>query len=328
MPRVYSFDEAIKKAGGRRPALLIGNGFSAEYFNYDNLFAKSGIKDEPNLKNLFDLLDTVDFEAVIRSLEGAILVERAYGNNDHADELEAHAQKVREALVTAVNSTHPPHRQDLELKYESSAEFLQNFSKVFSLNYDLLLYWVNLENRFLRDGFGRGSKNSHGKFQGPFYEDAHCEIYNLHGGLHLFPTSIGEVEKALDTGDGVIATITQTIRAGRRLPIYVAEGSSQAKMRKINSSPYLRHCYDMLSANELTMFVFGHSADENDEHIYEAIFGSGAEELYFGVYKPSDDKIKKIDALLAKYQKLYGHDVEYSFYDAESAHIWDAVPEE
>ena len=43
---------------------------------------------------------------------------------------------------------------------------------------------------------------------------------------------------------------------------------------KRNSDAYLMHCYDKLRKNPATMFVFGHSAAENDEHIYRAVFTS------------------------------------------------------
>ncbi|EXS68755.1 hypothetical protein BF95_06115 [Sphingobium sp. Ant17] len=102
----------------------------------------------------------------------------------------------------------------------------------------------------------------------------------------------------------------------------MAEGSSAQKMRRINSVAYLRHCYDMLVLNPATVFVYGHSADENDAHIYRAIFGSSAKKVYFGVYKPNGEKLKELDGLLAKYQRTSGSSTGYAFFDSESAQIW------
>lgn len=140
---IISFEDAINNTDGEDRALLIGNGFSARYFNYSSLLAASGLGEGTPLRNLFAALDTADFEAVVRALDGASIVEKAYGNQAHSKELETHAQEVREALVRAVNNTHPRHREDLALQYESGAKFLNNFDTVFSLNYDLLLYWLN-----------------------------------------------------------------------------------------------------------------------------------------------------------------------------------------
>lgn len=323
MRQVISFEDAIKNGEDR--ALLIGNGFSAQYFNYATLLAESGLDAGTPLRRLFELLDTADFEAVVRALEDAALVETAYENKPHAQALSTDAQKVREALVNAVRSTHPAHRDDLAFQYDSGAAFLSSFGKVFTLNYDLLLYWVNLEKVHLRDGFGKGASIEGGRFKGPFYEDAYCDIYNLHGGLHLFQDDAGEVMKALNAGDGVIATITQSIAENRRLPIYVAEGSSAAKMRKINSVGYLRHCYEQLWQNAAILFVYGHSADDNDAHIYRAVFSSNVTHVFFGVYQPDEAKLKRFSGQLAKHRELGGKNIGYTFYDAESAKVWNRV---
>ena len=82
---------------------------------------------------------------------------------------------------------------------------------LYQSNYDLLLYWVRFEVPKLYDGFALGKKHRDGRFQGPFQEAAYCQIFNLHGGLHLFQDKIGDVYKALDHGSGVRATITDEI---------------------------------------------------------------------------------------------------------------------
>jgi hypothetical protein len=328
MNDVISFQEAIDATGGEERALLIGNGFSIEYFSYSNLLAEAKLEEGGSIKALFDALKTVDFEAVVRSMEDAAIVERAYDNEEHAEQLVKDAQTVREALVTAVNETHPAHREDLELKYESASVFLSNFVNVFSLNYDLLLYWVKIDMPRMYDGFARGAKIEDGRFQGPFDEKSHCHVFNLHGGLHLFQSEIGDVYKALNHGDGVIGNITHEIAGNGHLPIYVAEGRSASKFRKINSVGYLRHCYRKLQDNAATVFIYGHSADENDSHIYRAIFGSNAKHVYFGVHNPDKNKLRKFDAELSKYSKIGGKNIPYSFFVSETAQIWDGPPKE
>lgn len=328
MPDVISFQEAIEATDGEDRALLIGNGFSIEYFSYSNLLAEAKLEEDGPIKALFDALGTVDFEAVVRSMEDAAIVERAYDNEKHAGQLVDDAQTVREALVTAVNETHPAHREDLDLKYESALAFLSHFGNVFSLNYDLLLYWVKIDMPKMYDGFARGEKIEDGRFQGPFNEESYCHVFNLHGGLHLFQNEIGDVYKALNDGDGVIGNITHEIAGNGRLPIYVAEGRSASKLRKINSVGYLRHCYRKLQDNAAIVFIYGHSADDNDAHIYHAIFGSDAKHVYFGVYNPDEDKLRELDAQLAKYSKIGGKDIPYSFFDSETAQVWDGPPEE
>jgi hypothetical protein len=249
-------------------------------------------------------------------------VEEAYDNDVHAGELKEHAQEAREALIRAVKATHPEHRADLGQLYKSSAAFLANFERVFSLNYDLLLYWSNLEAVNLTDGFGLAEVMPGGRLRSPFREDAYCSLFNLHGGLHLFESG-DALMKAIDTGDGVVETVARLIRDGR-LPLYVAEGTSGQKERKVNSVPYLRHCFDKLWDTTDVMFVYGHSAAENDAHVYRAIFGVDRPHVYFGIYQSTGDKLARLDGELARYQRLGGMNVPYSFYNAESAHVWDA----
>jgi hypothetical protein len=102
----------------------------------------------------------------------------------------------------------------------------------------------------------------------------------------------------------------------------VAEGTSPAKMARIKANAYLTHCYDELCDSSGSFFVFGHSADSSDAHIYQAIFRSNINHLYFCVHQPTDDKIKKIGGELARYKTRADSKIEYTFVDSESAHVW------
>jgi hypothetical protein len=324
MPEAISFDEAMKAAGGRDCSLLLGNGFSARYFSYRSLLEKADLKPDDPVRVLFDRLKTVDFERVVKALEGASEVEVAYENRDHAEQLVKDASRLREALVHAIRGTHPSHREGIEDVIPSCVTFLSSFDEVFTLNYDLLLNWVCLSNEArLTDGFGLGEKRN--GFQGPFKKDAYCRVYNLHGGLHLFRHGT-DVEKRIAGDTGVIDAIAQTITTGKRLPLYVAEGTSPAKMTRIRANEYLSHCYEKLGASSGNFFVFGHSADPNDAHIYSALFRSKITHLYFCVYQPTDEKIRAVSGELARYKERAGSTIEYTFVDSESAHVWDRPP--
>lgn len=192
---------------------------------------------------------------------------------------------------------------------------MKAFSTIFTLNYDLLLYWVQLSlTHQFRDGFGLGTEQN--GFRGPFSELAYCEIYNLHGGLHLFQDDRGEIEKRVHQGSGVIDAISETVLNDGRLPVYVAEGTSTAKIRRINSVRYLSHCYSKLQNLAGNVFVFGHSADENDQHVYSALFRTqktaaafgNLSHLFFCVYKPSG-MLDAIHGRLAKYKASAGSDL-------------------
>jgi hypothetical protein len=321
MPKVISYDEAMKQAGGKDCGLLLGNGFSIRHFKYNTLLEESGLKPDEPIRLLFDLLETVDFERVVKVLEDASVVETVYGNDPHSAELQTDANRLREALVHAVRTSHPGHREDIESVIPSCVEFLTPFGKVFTLNYDLLLYWVILQKGAkFNDGFGLGTEVN--GFLGPFKKEAYCNIFNVHGGLHLYQTPNDDVEKCLMGATGVIDAIAKVITEGKRFPVYVAEGTSSAKLSHINSIPYLKHCYETLQISAGAFFVFGHSADSNDAHIYDALFRSKIEHLYFCIHQPSA-KIENIDGELARYKKRNGSDIGYTFVDSDSAHVWD-----
>jgi hypothetical protein len=323
MPDIISFQKAIKKTDGNDRALLLGNGFSIQYFSYKTLLEKAGLGEEKPLSVLFKTLKTYDFEVVMKALEDASVVETAYGDQGRSNTFKSDADRLRKALVHAVRETHPPHREDIQNGIPSCIQFLKQFNTVFTLNYDLLLYWVILEEtRSFHDGFGLGEEKS--GFRGPFKQEAACNIYNLHGGLHLFRTSTGEVEKRTRAPSGVIDAIAETILTEKRLPIYVAEGTSDAKLSKINSIPYLKHCYDTLRASRGSFFVYGSSARRaSDEHIYRALFKSRIDHLYFSIHRPTDDKLNEFNGVLAYYAKSSGSRIGYTFVDAQTARVWD-----
>ena len=112
VPDLIAFEEALERTEKtENRVLLVGNGFSAQYFSYKDLLEKSGLADDSSVRCLFDILDTFDFEAVVRALEAAVSVAKAYGHDTHADELEADAQMVREALVNAPHCLRPSHQR-------------------------------------------------------------------------------------------------------------------------------------------------------------------------------------------------------------------------
>src|SRR5581483_9013977 len=94
-----------------------------------------------------------------------------------------------QALVTAISEAHPPTPIDVgESKLKACAKFIAQFDGLYSVSYDLLLYWSSLANGDFpfKDGFGREIDTN----------DAHCVflttssgenyMYFLHGALYLY----------------------------------------------------------------------------------------------------------------------------------------------
>ncbi len=321
MTNLITFDEALEETENCPRILLLGNGFSIKFFHYRNLLDNAQLAIDDPIRSLFQLLDTYDFERVIRSLEEASIVETAYRDSSKAELFTVDCEKIRQAPIHAIRSTHPKHRKDIEPYLNRCITFLKYFGDIFTLNYDLLMYWITLEDtRRFQDGFGLGGEEN--GLLGPFKVEAHCNVHYLHGGLHLFVADDGEIEKRLKSSQGLIEAITSTIAYERRLPLYVAEGTSIAKLRKINSNKYLTYCSAKLRRATVNCFVYGHSADPNDVHIYNAIFNSDVEHLYFCIHKPTAD-VPKVEGELSRYQKLFSSNIKYTLVDAESVGIWN-----
>ncbi len=319
-PPVMTLDQALDATNGEGRSLLLGNGFSIEHFSYNTLLEKAGLDPTDPVRALFGALDTVDFERVIGALEHGALVERTYKKANRAAVLEADAAKLRRALVHAIREIHPSNRDELAFVIPVCCAFLRKFGTIFTTNYDLLLNWVTLEDtQNFRDGFGLAEEEN--GFLRPFKTVAHCNIYNLHGGLHLFQTADGELEKRVRDPDGVIPAIGRTITQGKRLPLYVAESSSFGKLARIYASPYLRHCFETLETASGPFFIYGLSANDKDAHIYEALFRSDISHLYYCIHRPTAN-LEHVAGELARFKERTGSETSYSFVDSETAHVW------
>jgi hypothetical protein len=284
LPSTLTFDEAIEASSKDLPrSILLGNGFSmaqtGSQFSYRNLLECSGLPEDGPVLNVFRAINTVDFEEVMFALEHAAIIEEAYGDVSRSQQFQSDADAVREALIHAIRAVHPDIRFDIPNdQLNSCTKFLKNFESIFTLNYDLLLYWVILKTRIHTDGLGLGDAVSGFK---TLQVDAYCSTYYLHGALHLFLSQTGETKKRLLTSTTLVGDIARTIRVEKQLPIFVAEGTMGQKIKRINSIPYLRLCYDELRKRSGSIFIFGHSLGDNDIHIYDAIFGSKIEKLFF-----------------------------------------------
>jgi hypothetical protein len=310
MSEILSFKDAIRESGPPNTrSVLLGNGFSIAQaggqFSYDGLLEKSGLRNDNPIRNVFKVLKTFDFEKVMKSLEDASQVELAYGDKDKSKKFKEDATAVREALILAIRAVHPGIRFDIpETQRDACANFFKNFQSIFTLNYDLLLYWVILHaaSAEFQDGFGLGDEVDGFR---KFSAGAYCNTYYLHGALHLFLDDELETQKRIVTNNTIIDDIASTIRARARLPLFVAEGTTLQKIARIRSVPYLTHCYDALSANHGSLFIFGHAASENDAHVYDAICRSGTKMVFVFVHNPKEN-LASIRERLARYPREQG----------------------
>ncbi|MEB3207063.1 MAG: DUF4917 family protein, partial [Vampirovibrionales bacterium] len=234
----------------------------------------------------FKELSTYDFEQVIKNLIATPTILNIYGNHFNQDtdmlcnQMREDASKLKDILVSTIAKKHPNRVSDVEDRhYSSCRQFISKFSKVYTLNYDLLLYWSMLHddpiNKFkIDDGF-RHSDHRFGEKYRTFESPHSPTFFFLHGALHIFDAG-SEVRKFtwVDTRTPLIEQIRSSIDQGM-FPLFVSEGDSEEKMTKINHSSYLSKALRSFEAicekKDGALFIFGHSLDENDAHILKKI---------------------------------------------------------
>lgn len=324
---MISFDEAMATVeDGCKPSILLGNGFSRawrnEIFNYANLLDAADFKDrEVEIRKLFELTETYDFEAVMRSFVAAKAVLEAYGSNEVlVESIEKDQQLLKDALISAISNTHPGRPTEVSTgQFTTVRRFLSRFDQIFTVNYDLLLYWaINKddlppENYSIDDGFRKGCKwLGHGTNQ---------DVHFLHGGLHIFDGRTA-IEKHASTklGTGIVDLVRANLDIGK-FPLFVSEPTSAKKMQRIEHNPYLDFCFRALEKVNGTFFIQGHSMDVNDKHIFDKLKQSGVNTFFVSIFgaEDSEDNLR-VKANARAYLESLTSKVQ--FFDAQSASIW------
>jgi hypothetical protein len=333
--------------------LLLGNGFSiacrADIFHYGSLFTQADFSSAPEVASVFTALGTQDFEVAIRALENAATILPAYvpnGLGARAKMLE-HAAILKTVLVETIAGNHPHVPPDIpDEKFWACRRFLSHFLAgtkagcVFTLNYDLLLYWALMhEDRPFgepseletNDGFGNDEDDPTADYvvwQGE--TNAHsARVMFLHGALHLFDSG-SELKKYtwVRKGTPLIEQAREAIN-NNAYQLFVAEGTSAQKKSKIRHNAYLYQGLKQLTANvrerKHCWFIFGHSLAENDYHILGRLARGRFPKLYVGIYgdpdTPDNIGIMARASALAT-QRHASAPLEVVFYDAASANVW------
>lgn len=336
---MLTFEEALKDSERftTRHALL-GNGFSIacrpSIFLYGKLYERADFSGlSPYVKNVFEALSTQDFERVIKALRDTREVIRVYRGTDRAliDELQQDADGLRELLVQTIAACHPAWPGEIEEhEYAACREFISHFKNVYTLNYDLLLYWAQMhtpdgEQPTSDDGFRKPEDD----YDAPYvtWEPSNTRGQNmwfLHGALHLFDAG-SETQKYtwINTGIRLIDQIREAL-SNDYFPIFVSEGTSREKYAKIKHSDYLAKGYRSFCEIGGCLFIYGHSLAENDAHFLKRIEKGKLKKIYVSIYGPPDSPENK--AIIARAKAMasarkYGA-LEVAFYAAQSAKVW------
>jgi hypothetical protein len=333
---ILSFPAALATAGEGKPHLLLGNGFSlawrSDVFRYGALLDAAEFSTlTVDGRALFVALGTTDFETVIEALRTAALLAEVYEPSDapRAARLRADASAVKDELARVIALRHPENPAEItDDEYQHASAFLATFDHLYTVNYDLLLYWVAMQaSSSIRsdDGF-RADPDDHdapwvtwdssGRSRGQ-------NLFYLHGALHLFDQGDRLTKFTWNrTGIRLIAQIRDALE-GDAYPVVVTEGTSSEKLKKITHSAYLSHAFRSLASlgSSRALFLFGLSLSASDDHIVQLIRSGSVGRLFVSVRgSPSADLVARLQVLHD--MRDPSRPLDIMLYDADSARVW------
>lgn len=328
----------------KRPRhLLLGNGFSMAYdnkiFSYNALSTFIERTDNELLKKLFATINTKNFEQIMQQLDNFCEIAQIFSTDKLlVDKLRNASSTLKTSLIDAVKELHPEHvfivpEENSKKCHQFINDYISKDGKVFSTNYDLLLYWVLMRNKseFAIDGFGRDLENpdefvkeedlEYSELRWGKYKTDQT-IYYLHGALPIFDTGIEIVKEEYDTQHYLLEKIKERMEQ-KDYPIFVTAGNAKEKLNHIMHNKYLSYCYEDFSNIKGSLITFGFNFGDYDTHIIDAInkaahygkkSGDKLFSIYIGVY--SDNDLAHIEQIRNKFK------FKVTPYNARTAAIW------
>jgi hypothetical protein len=320
---LLSYDEVPAEA---KVNLLLGNGFSLGLhggFQYGSLKqqaeAAALIGDEE--RGLFAALGTVDFEKVLSRLVEAQVVNDAHHLEDKGVLRESYLL-IRDALIKVVSRTHPLRKDIPSARLVRYRQELRRFRRIFTTNYDLLLYWIAAQEdaggeslRGFLDFFWNAGNTFDAKKVDVLAMGKPTCLYYLHGALFLSRKG-DRTRKVIRQGADLLTTLRSSpIDAA---PVFVSEGDAVAKRRSIAQNDYLDWVYTELENLEQGVTVFGHSLSAPDSHILAALCRDYRGPLAVGIYEQTAAKILPEVARLRGCFAEHGKVDDLLFFDART----------
>ena len=354
MVEILTFKKALEISGeDSRRKVLLGNGFSIackkDIFAYNALLQEADFSSvSPCVRNAFDLFETQDFEIIVKKLYDAAKVLDLYNDgNDISRKIQDDADELKNILVKVLAVKHPRRPSEIDDdQYNSCIKFLSKFETIYTLNYDLLLYWTlmhGIENGALSDDMNDGFATSEDDEDYVVWEGSYSNnqnVFFLHGALHIFDK--GTVFQKLTYKNTNVPLIEQIQNAldDNLYPHFVAEGTAEEKLNRINHSIFLNKGFKSLEGITGDLFIYGHSLAENDQHVLDKIEKGKIKNVFISLYGDPNSEVNKdirqranllsenrkyLNAQKAKHRKRASsrdNELNVHFYDAESAEIW------
>ena len=336
---IYEFNELVTDQELGNATLILGNGASmavSSSFSYTNLFGKAcndSILNQTS-KNLFETLQTTDFELVMNKLRQAYIINEVLQLD--TDNVALHTyDNIRQSLIKTIKEIHVQYA-DAIFQIDNIRKFLEKFKTVISLNYDLLIYWAIMASNDRKPYKMKDCFTNHidGNLGFEYDIEKLSEPYNggpdptlvfyPHGNLILASNENNdELKIRINNNTNLFDAIGEKWKQ-KYVPLFVSEGSSEQKLKAIRRSTYLNFVYEnVLSHLEPTVIIYGWKLAEQEQHLIKKIFSNNKiSNVYISMYLGSNpepiDEQKRIASMLKRENRT----MNIKFFDAASKNCW------
>lgn len=345
---ILDFQTALGRAsaGGVRPHLVLGAGFSA---GASTSMTADGVLSHLQRLPGFDSVRGLFVESRESTVEGlmAWLLYQWPPTPARAATLARLANFQESAIATAQREG--AYGSD-NLQMYRAGRFLGNFATIFSLNFDEFAYRAALradENgwRANTDGFGpyRDAATGTLPYTGFFPTSRRYALCYPHGALFIRRHDTYGAEKITQDSTVFLNEALRQLSDEFRImtladiclfahhkvnPLIVTAGTSEQKMAQIRENVYLLAMYKKLCSLEGPVFTYGWSMSKPDEHLVDALVRNrGVRDLYVGIYgEPQTPKNQEI-IVGADIAAIFGRNgaddpLNVQFFSADSANVW------
>ena len=325
----------------KESTLILGNGASiaiSDVFSYQSLFEKATNDQILNSKatNVFEAIQTKDFELVLNKLRQAAIINNVLGlDSDHvASET---YQNIRAALIKVVKEQHISYKFML-FSIDAVRNFMKQFKTVIDLNYDLLVYWAIMseDSPTMKDCFSgkRGDRDGTSfdydieKLREPYGNVIDPTlVFYPHGSLVLLTDkNNAELKIKLKNSDNLLDQIANKWNE-EYVPLFVSEGDSTQKEKAIKRSSYLNFIYENL-LNDLgeNIIIYGWSMSDQDKHLIDKIFKSTkVKTVFLSIFTDgkTEEELEEEQTKIIKILRQRNKNITIKFFESNSEGVWN-----
>ncbi|KTD54263.1 hypothetical protein Lsai_3085 [Legionella sainthelensi] len=371
------------------PTIIIGNGFNLALKECSHIHLQFGYKDiltkvkelsadYPNLKSFLEQANvdkdskTEDLEVLLAILKNApqclCFCSTSYCDckPNYQNEIIESLNLLKQLVITVMTNKdfHPSYRdifiEENEPYLEACKQNLEFFERIFTINYDLILYWL-LNNKELLGDFNKYGKHFKGKFRDGFSSkdeykpiDEHKQLiknlyghagtnnmpnlFFLHGALHLLQDKakaykiVRDEVKAIDLLE-LKELLQRDYSSFENLLVF--DATSYDKVKNIYANAYLEKGYDKILTTSGNIVIYGcnvldnckkHIELGNDIHLWRRIINSRTKNIYIGIDATNkthlDDLAKEAAKELKTLRCLEEQDIKIYCYSYRLCNIW------